>query len=347
MYKTFKYRLKRKNATILNKMAGSVNFVWNYCNETSVEHLSKKNKWLSGYDLGKLTAGCSKDLKLNAQTIEAVAHEYARKRHKAKKRKLSWRSKKRNLGWIPFKGEAIKISGGNIVYNKQMFRIWKSREMQGKIKSGSFSQDAQGRWYLCFTCEVENSVRAKSDFEAGIDLGLKTIATLSNGVKIVRENITNKYANKLAIAQRANKKKRVPKIHAKIKNTRKDFNHKQTTILVNSFGKIFVGDVSSSKLKKTKIAKSVSDAGWCDFKSMLAYKAIALGVDYREVKENFSSVTCSSCFERTGPSGLSALGVREWTCKCGVSHDRDVNAAINILRFGHESPIKGKLKATA
>lgn len=91
---------------------------------------------------------------------------------------------------------------------------------------------------------------------------------------------------------------------------------------------------------RTQMAKSVSDASWSDFKSMLAYKAIALGVEYKEVKENFSTVTCSTCFERTGPSGLSALGVREWVCSCGAVHDRDVNAAKNILRFGHES-LKG------
>lgn len=102
--------------------------------------------------------------------------------------------------------------------------------------------------------------------------------------------------------------------------------------------------MSPSKLKGTRMAKSVSDASWADFKSMLAYKAIALGVDYHEVNEMFSTVTCSTCLKRTGPSGLSALGVREWTCACGATHNRDVNAASNILRFGHESPIKGVLK---
>lgn len=89
------------------------------------------------------------------------------------------------------------------------------------------------------------------------------------------------------------------------------------------------------------MAKSVSDASWADFKSMLAYKAIALGVEYKEVKENFSTVTCSACLDKTGPNGLNAIGVREWTCKCGASHDRDVNAAKNILRLGYQSLNKG------
>jgi putative transposase len=345
LHKTFKYRLKDKNTAILDKMARSVNFVWNYCNETAYSCLEKHNKWISGYDLCALTKGCSKELLISGQTIQFIAKEYASKRIQARKKKLKWRSKYRSLGWVPFNGQGINVKSDLIIYNSQRFRFWKSREIFGKIKSGSFFQDSQGRWYVCFVCEVGKIEKEKPVNETGIDLGLKTIATLSNGLKLDRANITSKYAEKLSIAQRAGKKRHVSKIHAKIKNTRKDFNHKQTTILVNSYGKIFVGDVSSSKLKKTRMAKSVSDAGWSQFKSMLAYKAIALGVEYKEVKENFSSVTCSGCFERTGPSGLSALGVREWTCKCGTTHDRDVNAAINILRFGHESPIKGKLKA--
>ncbi len=304
--KTFKFRLKNTNTAILNKMAGSVNFVWNYCNETSMLFIDKKSKWVTGYDLGKLTAGCSNELGLNAQSIQAICQDYAIRRKQFKKRKLAWRSKGRSLGWIPFNGQAITIKNNVAIYNKYKFRFWKSREVIGKIKSGSFTQDSQGRWYICFSCESEKLTRTKSGNSVGLDLGLKTIATLSNGIKIDREYITIKYAGKLATAQRANKKKQAKKIHAKIKNTRKDFNHKQTTILVSQYDKIYVGNVSSGRLKKTKMAKSVSDAGWYDFKSMLAYKAVTLGVDYREVKENFSTVTCSVCFKRT--NGLANVG---------------------------------------
>ena len=175
--------------------------------------------------------------------------------------------------------------------------------------------------------------RVKTGKEVGIDLGLKTLATLSDGQELSRENLTKAYEQKLAIAQRARKKKQVSTIHAKIKNRRKDWNHKKTTELVAHYDRIVVGNVSSSKLKKTRMAKSVSDAGWSQFKTMLAYKAIGLGVEYKEVNESFSTVTCSQCGERTGPKGLSCLGVREWMCSsCHTSHHRDVNAAMNILR---------------
>jgi putative transposase len=152
-------------------------------------------------------------------------------------------------------------------------------------------------------------------------------------------------SDKLAKAQRAKKKKLTRSLHAKIKNQRKDYLHKVTTALTRDHTLIFVGDVSSVKLKRTKMAASVTDASWYNFKTMLAYKAIRLGVVYKEINEKFSTVTCSSCLQRTGPSGLSALGVREWTCTCGAHHDRDVNAAKNILRFGHESRINGAAKA--
>lgn len=340
---TYKFRLKSKNLTALNRMAGAVNFSWNYCNDAAFQFLVKKGEWLSDYELQGLTAGCGRALGLNSQSIKVVCREYAIRRNQCKKPKLAWRSKSRSLGWVPFIGVSIKVRGDVVTYNKTNFRFWVSREIEGTIKSGSFNQDSKGNWYVNFRCEVPAVNILRDNREVGIDLGLKTLATLSDGKKIDRENLTTKYASRLATAMRAKKTKRVKAIHAKVRNSRKDFNHKETTKLVNSYGSIVVGDVSPSKLKKTKMAKSVSDAGWSSFKTMLAYKAISLGVEYKEVNEKFSTVTCSSCFQRTGPSGLSAIGVRAWICKCGASHDRDVNAAKNILRFGHESPIKGVL----
>jgi len=341
MRKTFKFRLKSKNTKHLSRMSNAINFVWNYCNDVSAQYLDKKGKWLSGFDLNRLTSKCTKELEITGETVQSIGEQFASNRFFHKKRILSWRSDKRNLGWIPFK-VSVSLKNGVVKYNKIKFNTWLSRSIEGKIKSGSFSQDAKGNWYVCLVCDVPNIPVIKSGGEIGIDLGVKTIATLSTGEHLNRENLVKKYAKKLATAQRANKKRQFKSIHTKIKNSRNDWNHKVTTKIINNNDKIFVGDVSSAKLKKTKLAKSVSDAGWFDFKSMLAYKAIALGVEYKEVKENFSTVTCSCCFAKSGPSGLSALGVREWTCKvCGIIHDRDVNAAKNILRFGHESLIKG------
>ena len=159
--------------------------------------------------------------------------------------------------------------------------------------------------------------------------------TTSDGIIIEANKFYRKEEKKLAMAQRANKKKKVQKIHAKIKNKRKDFNHKLSTELSKKYSAIFVGDVNSSALAKTKMAKSVYDAGWSQFKTMLLYKCEHTGAWYEEVNEAFSTQVCSTCGTRCGPKGLKELGIREWTCShCHTVHHRDINAAKNILACG-------------
>ena len=315
-------------------MTESVNFVWNYCNETSVKYVDLKGKWLSNYDLHKETAGCSKELKLNSTTIESVCNEYVIRRKQFKRKKLNWRSCKKSLGWIPFKSIGISYKGNGIIkYNGVTFKFWESQHV-GKIKCGSFNEDSQGNWYINLVVETEEYHYKKTNKEVGVDLGLKTTATYSDGTEFIGVKATKKYENKLAIAQRAKKKKQVRAIHTKIKNVRKDSLHKETLKLVKEFDLIVVGDVSSTKLVKTKMAKSTLDNSWGAYKSMLAYKTIRFGKEMKVVNESYSTVTCSNCKERTGPKGLSCLNVREWVCSsCGTSHLRDVNAAKNILQF--------------
>ena len=264
--------------------------------------------------------------------MQAVVDEYAKCGKQFKRPKLNWRSRKRSLGWVPFKAVGVKVVADMVSYGGHIFRFWNSRPLPGRVRFGSFAEDAQGRWYVNFVCEDLTPERAPTGKEVGIDLGLKTLATLSDGVQCSRQNLTRKFEVQLATVQRARKKKQVTRIHARIKNKRKDWNHQQTTRLTNEYDVLVVGNVSPPKLKKTKMAKSVSDAGWADFKTMLSYKALRLGITYLEVNESFSTVTCSVCSARSGPSGLSALGVRSWRCSsCETEHNRDRNAAANIL----------------
>ena len=335
---TLRYRIKdQTTGRRLVEMGYSCNFVWSYCNEVNQESWKKLGKPLSAFDLNKLTAGCAKDLDLHSQTVQAVCEEYAKSCKQHKKHKLNWRSRKKSLGWIPFKSVGVKVDVDTVTYNGHKFKFWLSRPIDFKsgrraVRFGSFCQDSKGHWFVNFVIEQSDVVREKTGKEVGVDLGLKTLATLSDGVEFNRANLTKKFEKQLAIAQRACKKKRATAIHAKIKNKRKDWSHKVTTAIVNVYDKVAVGNVSSSKLKKTRMAKSVSDAGWSDFKQMLAYKALRLGVEMKEVNENFSTVTCSCCGNRTGPKGQAGLRVREWIClSCGTTHHRDVNAAMNIL----------------
>lgn len=167
----------------------------------------------------------------------------------------------------------------------------------------------------------------------------KFLPLMCNQTIYTRDNITRRYANALARTQQAHKTKRVTALHAKIANSRTDWAHKTTTAIVNRVSLVVVGNVSSAKLAKTRLATSIYDAGWHQLRTMLAYKAMRLGVVYTEVNESGSTVTCADCGIRSGPRGLSNLGVREWCCTaCGSIHDRDHNASRNILRWGRPTP---------
>jgi transposase len=334
--KTFKFRIKDSTQkTYLGEQSGKVNFVWNYCNQAHFDSIRNRSKWPTWVDLNNLTSGSSKELELPCETIQAVGEEFASKVKKARRRRLNWRSKKRNLGWIPFKARSIKVKDDNFRYNKRWFKFFKSRDFEGKIKCGSLNQDSKGNWFVNLVCETPEKSVAKTGKSIGVDLGLKTQLSCSDSSKFERENLTKKYEEKLAKAQRAKKKKLVTNLHTKIKNVRKDWSHKVTTKLIKENDKIFVGNVSSSKLIKAGLGKSINDSGWWTIKAMLEYKAISLGKDFHVTDEKFSTLTCSNCSARNGPNGLSGLIVRNWEClSCGSLHDRDVNAAINILNFG-------------
>ena len=171
----------------------------------------------------------------------------------------------------------------------------------------------------------------------GIDLGLKEAAVTSAGERI-EGRFYRKLECQLGIAQRAHKKNRVKAIHAKIANQRKDLLHQFSTKLVRENAAIFVGDVASAKLVKTKMAKSALDAGWSSLKTMLEYKSHQAGIVFEVVNESYTTQTCSCCgaIPASSPKGRAGLRIREWTCsECGAVHERDVNAARNILAAGH------------
>jgi transposase len=340
---TYQYRIKDSTArTHLVRMAYAVHTVWNYCNEVSMLAWRRDRRWLSAYDLHALVAGTSKALGLSSDSIQQICTEYVIRRRQFKKRRLKWRSRKHSLGWVPFKARYIRLEGDTLTYCGHTFRLWLSRPLEGTIKTGSFTQDARGRWYVNLQCEVADRTEPLGDGEIGIDLGLTNHIACSDGPKYSRENLTRQYEDELAMAQRAKKKRRVKALHAKIANVRKDWTHKRTTAIARRARFIVVGDVSSAQLARTPFAKSTYDAAWGIARHQLHYKAIRLAGVCVPGREAFSSVTCSVCLKRTGPSGLSALGVRAWTCSaCGVSHDRDINAAHNILRLGRQTPIKG------
>ena len=338
--KTLKLRIKDKYAPALVAMAREVNQVFNYLNELSSRSIRERGKFLSAYDLQKYTAGFSKcdGVKIGAATVQQVCEEYATRRKQFKKIRLNWRvsnpkSSKYSLGWIPFKKGGAVYRNGQVKFCGIALSLWDSYGLSKyELRSGSINQDARGRWYLNVVVEVEvtPSVGTAS---VGIDLGLKTTAVCSTGESLASRTY-RKYEPALAIAQRAGKKNRARAIHAKIAHVRKDAMHKFSTKLVRDNAAIFVGDVASAKLVKTKMAKSTLDAGWSMLKTMLSYKSHQAGIVFEEVNESYTTQTCSQCASIEGPKGLLGLSVREWTCGCGAQHERDTNAAMNIRARG-------------
>ena len=183
--------------------------------------------------------------------------------------------------------------------------------MEGVVKTGSFTQDARGRWSVNFQCEVLDATEPLGRLDLGIDLGLTSQIACSDGVIYRREHLTRQHAMALAMAQRAHKTRRVKAIQATIANVRSDWTHKATTAIARR-GKLIVnGDVSSAQLIQTPFATSTYDAAWHRVRTQLTYKAIRLAGVCVSGRETFSSVTCSDCGARSGPRGLSGLGVRD------------------------------------
>ncbi|TKD34425.1 RNA-guided endonuclease InsQ/TnpB family protein [Azotobacter chroococcum] len=343
--KTLKVRVRDKHAPLLRQMARSVNFVWNYLNELSCRALRERGLFLSAYDMDRYTQGSGKALGLHSQTLQEVSREYATRRRQFRKARLNWRKSggvRRSLGWIPFKSGAAQWKGGQVCHNGHCFKVWDSYGLSRyRFRSGRFSEDARGRWYFNVVVEVDVHP-SLGQGAVGTDLGLKDVATCSDGTKLENGRFYRDLEAKLAIAQRAGKKARTRAIHARIANRRKDALHKFSRQLVNRYGEIHVGDVSPTKLVKTPMAKSVLDAGWGQLKTLLAYKCAHAGIVFKEVGEAYTTRTCSSCGSLSGPQGVNGLRIRKWTCcECGVAHDRDVNAARNILAVGHGRPAVG------
>ncbi len=343
MILVYRYRVKSLNG-LLKRQSRAVNYVWNFCNDTQKHALKWGKKWPSGFDLNGLTTGTSKELGIHSGTVNATCEQYAKSRNQHRRPFLRYRGK-RTLGWVPLKGRDLKREGTAFRFAGHTFRVFHSRALpEGKIKDGTnFAQNARGHWFLNIVIEVPEAPARPIRQAIALDLGLKDFAKLSNGETLPNNRYGLRAAEKLAKAQRARKHKRhLAKLHAKVANARADFQHKAALDLVRRFDLIRVGNVSASQLAKTKMAKSVYDASWSSFRDKLRYKAMAHGVKFEEVNEAFSSVTCSACHARSGPSGLKGLRMREWQCSdCGCVHDRDVNAALNILRCGRASPVVG------
>lgn len=345
MIVTYRFRLKDKHSSELNRQARAVNYVWNYCNETQIKAVRAQRRWLSSFDLQNLTAGSSPYLDLHSQTTKAVCARYASSRTARQRPWLRFRGSSA-LGWVPVANRCLTLTGSGFRFHGRDYETMHARSMprDAELRGGLFSRDAGGRWYINVYVRTAQSVVGHAGPAVGVDLGLKDLATLSNGVRVSAPQLYRRSEAALAKAATAKKTKRVAAIHRKIANRRRDFIHKLSNQLTKEYGLIVVGDVSPSQLARTRMAKSVHDASWSDLKAKLLYKSIRNGGAFLEVSERMTTQICSSCGSQEAserPIGIAGLSKRMWGCDCGAVHDRDQNAAINILRRGLATLVAG------
>ncbi|WP_415936718.1 RNA-guided endonuclease InsQ/TnpB family protein [Streptomyces sp. 039-1] len=222
--------------------------------------------------------------------------------------------------------------------------IW-SRTLPTTPSSVTVIKDAAGRYFASFVVDTDPAVDAarmpETDRTIGIDLGLTHFAVLSDGRKIDSPRFLRRAEKKLKKTQRdlsrkqkgsknrAKARLKVARAHATVADARREFHHQLSTQLISENQGIAVEDLSVAGLARTRLAKSVHDAGWASFISMLEYKAQRYGRTLVKIgRFTPTSQTCSTCGVKDGPKPLS---VREWTCAaCGTVHDRDHNAALNV-----------------
>jgi putative transposase len=221
------------------------------------------------------------------------------------------------------------------------------RPIEGRIKTLTIQRDAIGDWYACFCCEVAPVFLPFNEMAVGVDVGLESFATLSNGIKIENPRFYRKGEKELAKAQRklskagkgtperAKRIKAVQHIHLRIANRRKDLAHKASRELVNNFGMLAFEKLNSKNMLRNHcLAKSISDAAWNQLIRYTTYKAENAGRVVVLVDPRNTSKICSCC----GRLVEKSLSDRVHACPaCGLVMDRDQNAAINILGLGLQS----------
>ncbi|TYB99938.1 IS200/IS605 family element transposase accessory protein TnpB [Micromonospora sp. WP24] len=220
-----------------------------------------------------------------------------------------------------------------------------SRSLPSDPSSVTIIRDAAERYFASFVVQTaEDETLPPVESEVGIDLGLTHFAVLSDGTKVTAPKFLRRTARKLKRLQQAlsrkqkgsnRRKKAVVKVaraHARVADTRRDWQHKLSTTIVRENQAIYVEDLCVTGLGRTRLAKSVHDAGWAGFTAMLEYKAARYGRTFARVDRFFPSTRMCSACGRVGEK--MALNVRSWDCPCGAAHDRDVNAALNVLAAG-------------
>ena len=266
-----------------------------------------------------------------------------RARYPSFKRKDGPQSAEYTTSAFKWDGKALKLAKMGTPLD---VRFSRTIPRAAKVTTVTVSKDAAGRYFVSMLCDDTVAPKPDAASRVGIDLGLTHFATLSTGEKVAAPNTFRKHEAKLAklqrrltkkqkgSARRAKAKRKVARLHAKVADARRDFLHKLSTRLINENQVIAIESLAVSNMQKNRcLAKSISDASWSEFVRQLEYKAQWYGRTLIGIDRWYpSSKRCSDCGHTVSKLPLS---VREWVCpECGTIHDRDTNAARNVLAAG-------------
>ena len=360
---TYKFRLKptKEQEILLSKHFGSVRYVYNYfLNQRKEEYLNNKKSITYNKQAGFLTQLKkeeetewlteinSQSLQYSLKCLDTAYQGFFKKRTQFP----NFKSRKaKNSFTCP---QFVKTEGKLLFIPKfqEGIKMIMERKIKGKIKKAIISRNPSGKYFVTILTEKIYKPVNKTNKSIGIDLGIKDFLVLSNGSKIKNHRFLKHHERQLKLHQQHLSRKtkgssryekeriKVAKIHEKITNSRMDLIHKITLNLVKDFDKIYLEDLNvKGMMKNHKLAKAISDVSWGKFIDTLTYKAEWNDKEIIHIDRFFpSSKTCSSC---GWINNTLTLKDREWICKCGEVHDRDINAAINILNEGCRKDISG------
>lgn len=359
--KGFKFRIypNKQQEILINKTFGCGRFVYNYFLAESNKRYQTKEKFKNYYKMCSSLTGLKRQegiewlkevdsvaLQESVKDLDVAFKNFFSHRASSPTFKLkrdnnkSYRTRNQH-DLLKFSGHFIKLPKLGLVRYKNI------RKINGRIFNATVSKTPSGKYFVSICTEVEETIKQNMGCAIGLDVGLKVFYADSNGNTIANPRYFKQSEKKLAREQRRFSKKEknsnnrekqriiVARVHEKIADQRKDFLHKLSTKLVKENQIISIEDLAVKKMVKNhKLAKQIGDVSWSEFFRQLKYKAPLYGSTVIKVgRFEATTQTCSACGQKR-PEKIT-LEVRNWVCpNCGANHDRDVNAAINILNLG-------------
>ena len=333
-----KLKLNKKQIIQLNEWFNILTSIYNW-GLRKIELNAKDKIYFSSFDFRNLLANHCKKLNIPSHTIQTIllqSYKAWRRCFKKLSKKPKFKSNRNKLNSIPF-SDTFKEPKDNRITIPLLGKVkyYKQDLPNGKIKCGRIIHRPSG-WYLLLWIDTIHKFQVKETNKSiGIDLGFNHLLTLSNGIKIENPRELRKGQERLSQAQRGRKNKLSTRLLERQANRRNDRNHKISRWLVENYNTIYYPKDNLNNISK-KFGKSIQEASLGKLIAMVNYK-VAVQADRKaiSVESNYTTMTCSVCGSKTGPTGLDGLKVRDWVCSvCGTHHDRDVNSACNILNLG-------------